>query len=533
MGDLRGKVRAGAQAALLGAALLLAWPAPAPAQMQELKPTTAADAYFERGERALRRGDLPGAIEFLAVAARMAPDDPKILSAYAQALIQAGRQKEAAQILRGARGTRSVNEDLALGVVQYALKDWSAAADHLRRAVERSPDNGAAHLFLASALIETGALDEAHSHLEKARSLDPWLAADVELRLGRIALARNDKATAEEHFREAERLTPRSTLGEIARKSAGAPSRRWNAYTTAGVAWDSNVNLAGEDELLSASGEDDVRGFFELGADYDLYRSDLFNLRAGATAFISRHVEERDFDLLTTQAWTVAALRLREDLTLDARYTFEYIWVDFGQFRLTHAVEPSLRWRPRPDLLTRVLFRYEDRDFFTTQGMFPTFALPPPFDKTTGNDPLNRDGQLRIPGIEQYWFFPDLTGWGRGFLRAGYRYREETTTGTESDSTGHVANLMLGQPLPWQLYGLLEGEYERRNFSNVSVIGLLSRDTFSDRQDDIWTAQALLRRPITEHLTAELGYRFTKWGSNVDFYEFTRHIVHFLVTYRY
>ena len=533
MGDLWGIVRAGARAALLGATLLAGWAAPAPAQMQELKPSKAADAYYERGARALRRGDLPAAVELLAVATRMAPDDPTILSAYAQALISADREKEAAQILRGARGTRDVNEDLALGVVRYALKDWEAAAGHLRRAVERSPENGAARLFLASALIETGALDEARGHLEEARRLDPWLAADVEFRLGRIALARGDKASAEEHFREAERLAPRSTLGHLARRAAGAPSRRWSAYTTAGVAYDSNVNLAGADDILSAGTEDDVRGFFELGSDYDLYKSDRFDLRVGATAYLSRHVEERAFDLLTTRAWTVAALRLREDLTLDARYTFEYIWTDFDKFRRTHAVEPSLRWRARQDLLTRVLFRYEDRDFFTSRGMFPTFALPAPFDTTTGPDPLNRDGQLRIPGIEQYWFPPDFTGWGRGFLRASYRYRDESTQGTESDASGHIANLMFGQPLPWQLFLLLEGEYERRDFSNVSVIGLLSRDTFRDRRDEIWTAQALLRRPISEHVTAELGYRFNDWSSNVDFYAFARHIVHFLVTYRY
>ena len=48
-------------------------------------------------------------------------------------------------------------------------------------------------------------------------------------------------------------------------------------------------------------------------------------------------------------------------------------------FRRTHAVEPSLRWKPHPKFLTNVFLRYDDRSFFPS----------------TSNDlELDRDGPI-------------------------------------------------------------------------------------------------------------------------------------------
>lgn len=547
MPSRRPRGRPGGQSTLLAAApllalgLLLVPPSQARAEdaqkgLEAVQPTSAADAYYERGARALRQGDTEKAIQELAIAARLAPDDPSILSAYAQALVQAGRQDEAVQILQRARGTRSVDEDLALGVVSFELKRWDEAAAHLRRAVQREPDNGAAHLFLASALIETGAYEEAIAELEKARAADEWLAAEVESRLGRIELERGNKASAEEHFRAAERLAPATLLGELARQTVGRPEpRRWSAYGTVGMAYDTNVNLGGDDVVLSPDGENDWRVFAEAGIDYDLVVSDRFNLRVGTVSFISRHTDRdlREFDLLTTRAFGVAAFKLTESLTADARYTFEYIWNDFDDFRRTHLVEPSLRWRPRQDLLSRAFYRYESRDFFTSLDAFPTFALPPPFDKTKPLQPYDRDGYLQFFGVEQYWFPPDWTGWGRGFVRVGYRHRQERTDGSDNDANGHIFSALVGAPLPWQLYLLLDVEYERRNYEEPTSIGLLFQGQENRRKDRIWRTRVTLRRPITDHLTAEVGYLYNGWDSNADFFAFDRHIVQFLVTYRY
>jgi tetratricopeptide (TPR) repeat protein len=529
-----GRVAACLFAVLAGAVLA----ADAGAQPQQrFEATPGGDVYYERGARALRQGDLATAIDYLARAAEASPGDASVLATYAQALIAAGREDEAAAILERVGGGQSrVGDDLALGVVRYQLHQYEQAADHLRRATASDPSNPAAHLYLASALIELGEYDEAASHLADARRLNPDLGAEVEFRLGRLELARGNRSSAQRHFEEVQRLAPGTSLARAAQQMIGgrADSQRpWSFYATLGAAYDSNVNLAGVDETLSTDREDDYRGFAEVGADWEVFDSDLFNWRVGGTAYINRHVDQRDFDLLTGRAWTVGAFNLSEQFTVDGRYTYEQIWTNFRNFRRTHAVEPSLRWRPADPFQTRLFFRYEDRSFERDTLAFPLFAIPPEFVPGVPDDPLDRDGQLYGPGVEQYWFFPDFTGWGRGFLRLGYRHRIEQTEGTESDSRAHIANVMVGMPLLWQLYILAEGEYEWRNHSHVSVLGLVSGDEFGYRQDEIRQARVALRRPITDQVSAELGYRWMKWGSNVDFYEFSRHIVHFLVTYRY
>ncbi len=529
----------GAAAMVFLAALLSVGSAPAGAQeLESVKPTSSADAAYERGARALRQGRNDEAIRHLSVAARLSPSDPSVLSAYAQALIAAGRQDEAVQILQQARGTHSVDEDLALGVVNYELKRWDEAARHLRAAVQRDSRNGASHLFLASALIELKQYDEAMSELDAARDRDEWLAAEVEARKGRIELERGNRNSAEAHFREAERLAPASLLGDMARRTVGRPEPRdWSLYATFGAAYDSNVNLAGED-AVSGKRDADYRIFAEIGGDWDIVKGDKFNLRIGGNTFTSRHGDARDFDLLQTRAFLIAAYELPADLTADLRYTFEYIWTDpaesLADFRRTHLVEPSFRWRPRQDLQTRLLYRYEKRAFFPSRGPFPARFLPPPFDRSGRRiDPLDRDGDVQKFGMEQYWFTPDFTGWGRGFVRGGLRWRKESTQGGDSDSRGPVANLIVGQALPWDFFLLAEGEYDRRDYAQVSTVGLLLEQQFDRRQDDIWSARLVLRRSLTSHMTGEISYRFMHWGSNVDFYDFKRHIVNFLVTYRY
>ncbi|MBW2374271.1 MAG: tetratricopeptide repeat protein, partial [Deltaproteobacteria bacterium] len=482
---------------------------PASAQqagMDNVKPTSPADAYYERGARALRLGRTEEALQNLAAAARLAPDDPAILSAYAKALIDAGRQDDALTILKQARGTRSVDEDLALGVVSLELKQWDAAEGHLRKAVERDPSNGASQIFLATALIEQGKLDEAEPVLTEAVNRDPWLASRVEFARGRIAMERGQRATAEEHFRRAKQLEPDTMLGAMAGQTLGRPEpRSWSFFASAGMAFDSNANIAGEDDRFSRDRDSDYRIVAEVGADWDVIRGDKFNLRLGANAFTSRHGDNRDFDLLTTRAFGIAAYELTSQLTADARYTFEYVWTDpagIKEFRRTHLVEPSLRWRPRQDLLTRALYRWEGRHFLRDRNDIPLRVFPFPFQNERRTDPLDRDGDIQIVGLEQYWFMPDYTGWGRGFIRGSFRWRSESTDGGDFDTHGPVANVLIGQPLPWQVYLLLEGEYDDRTYTEVSSIGLLTELQTDRRKDEIWRARVLLRRPITDSVTA-------------------------------
>jgi len=532
---LRGP-RGAARALAVAAGVACVGAAATAGAQEELEPTSRAEVHYERGAHALRTGDVPAALEHLARAAEERPHDAGVVSLYAQALVAAGRAAEAQRVLDELAAEGQGESDLAVGIVRYQLGQHAASAEILQRAVEQEPRSALGHLYLASARIELGRFAAAEESLATAERLDPGLGAEVAFRRGHIAEARGDGEAAQRYFDRAEQLAPGTRLARRARRRVRGGDfgvRPWMAYATFGSAWDSNVNLAGQDDVLSTDREGDSLAFAELGGHYDVLDAERVHLRLGGTAFINYHEDERDFDLLTGRAWAVGALDLTEALTFDVRYTYEWIFTNFRKFRRTHAAEPSFRWRAREDLLTRAFFRFEDRDFFRETEAFPGDALPAGFEERNRTDPLDRDGQVLLPGVEQYWFFPDFTGWGRGFVRLGYSHRRENTQGSEADSSGHIGNLMVGLPLVAELFLLAEGEYEWRHYSHVSVIGLLSGEETDFRNEQVRRARLLLRRPLTERVTAELGYRWTKWTSNVDFFEFDRHNTYFLVTYRY
>ncbi len=516
-----------------------------------------ADVQFERGTHALRRGRVQEAIQILGDAHSRYGNDASIQAAYARALLAAGDADQAAALLEQlqATGRASPDDDVVLGLARYSDRDFQGARAALESAVQRDPNNAVAHLFLGSTLIELGDTAGAERHLADAERLDPSLASQVAYRRGRIALSQGDRARAESYFNEVEQLAPGSPVARASRRELSGRTRErpWSVYATLGVAYDSNVNLGGaeENELLAISGEDDARFFLEVGADYNVYDGERARLRIGTNHYFSKHINQEPFDLIVNRAFAVGALDLTDWLSFDARYTFEYVSTDSVDFRRTHAVEPSFRIRLRPDLLTRPFMRYEVRDFKQPQ----TF------------DSLERDGHILRAGLEQYYFPPDFTGYGQGFTRLRWNYRFEHTKGDqvtsgfdgnggffgiipdpdipptafaplpnflgpygpEFNAEGNELELLAGMPLPWELFVLASVGYEWRNHEDRSFFDFSA----GDREDRIQRYRLVLRRPIVEHVTAELGYRFTYWESNVDFFEFDRHIAHFLVTYRY
>lgn len=499
----------------------------------------AADVLYERGTHALRRGDVTKAVELLEEAHSRYPDDAGIQSAYARALLAQGEAERAADLLDAlvSSGRASPDDYLVLGLARYSAQDYERARAALQTAVERDPDNATAHLFLGSALVELEMNDAAERELAEAERLDPSLASQVAYRRGRIALSEGDRQQAEKYFAEVERLAPGSAMARAGKREltgGAARPRPWSVYGTVGGAYDSNVNLSGDDENLAISRESDQLGFIEVGGDYTVLDLDRLKVRFGASLYTSYHEHQQAFNLLTARVWTSAAVPITDQLTVDARYTYEYILANYRKFRRAMAVEPSIRYRPRPDLLSRIFFRYEDRNYL--------------FDYSLST--FDRDGQVYMPGAEQYWFMPDFTGYGQGFLRLRYFHRTENTTGRpvdvnpfygdftanrpwfqgpEFDSKGNALEFLVGMPLPWQLFAMASFGYEWRHYGSHSLF----ENTSDRRKDRIRRYQFILRRPISEHFTAEVGYDFTDWGSNVDFYAYERHIAHFLVTYQY
>lgn len=483
----------------------------------------AADLAYEEGARALREGDVDAALGALAEAERLAPDDPDTLALYARALLIAGRPQQSFERLQRLQVIDPDAPDLVYfrGLARYRTDDWPGAREDLRAALEERPDDDDAavlHLLLGVVAHNLGDLPEARNELSQAEGLDPTLEAQVAYRLGLIALDLQDIDDARRRFEEVEALLPRSKLARSAGRHltrlARQTPRDWELWATLGGGYDSNVTLADEDELVGLrGGESSAFAVTELGGTYEFLVTDDYRVRVGQRGWLSFQEDETDLNLQINQSWATATASLSDWASADLSYIFEYIWLDWDAYRRTHAVEPALEFQPYQDLMVRAFFRYEDRGYFLAdQG--------PAFD---------RDGQVRTSGLELQYVLPEFVPWVRAWLRMGYRYRDESTTGDQYDAEGHGPIATLGLWLPGKILLTLDGDYERRRYDSTSLLG----PSQGRRFDRIRSFEAVVSRVFGRKMNLELGYLHTNRGSNVDPYAYRRNRAQLLATYRY
>lgn len=131
-----------------------------------------SDYYIGEQRRLAAAGDLPGATEAARNAVRLDPFDTDALEAQSFLLQQQGRNEAAADSLREAieRDPNNYMPYLMLGNLQLGrLNDLEAAARSYREVLRLNPKSSIARSGLAQALIRQGKLDEASKEYEKLR----------------------------------------------------------------------------------------------------------------------------------------------------------------------------------------------------------------------------------------------------------------------------------------------------------------------------------------------------------------------------
>src|ERR1039458_8297508 len=130
----------------------------------------------------------------------------------AKLLMQAGRLTEAVAAMQQAIALRPGNLAACynnLGVIQFHLRDFSAAAGSFRHAISLSGNDAAAHNNLGDALRKSGQLESAARSYQDAIRIDPAFAvAQSGLGLTLYLLGRFRQAI--EHLQIAIRLDPQN-----------------------------------------------------------------------------------------------------------------------------------------------------------------------------------------------------------------------------------------------------------------------------------------------------------------------------------
>jgi tetratricopeptide (TPR) repeat protein len=120
---------------------------------------------------------------------------------FAAAELPPATQEAFDAIHRRQRGGQDVLDFSATARLYLEQGDAGPAIRFLHRCIELDPYNPGFHHRLGEACIEAKLHDAARGHLRRGQALDPWLAHDFELLLGRAAAALGELDTAIAHYR--------------------------------------------------------------------------------------------------------------------------------------------------------------------------------------------------------------------------------------------------------------------------------------------------------------------------------------------
>jgi tetratricopeptide (TPR) repeat protein len=389
--------------------------------------------------------------------------------------------------------------------------------------IQAEPDRAKAHLFAGIAIYRQGAYTEAAPYFDRAAQLDPSLADEARYYAGLSqALAGNLDAAATA-FADVEQEAPLSPLGESAQNlreqlaPAAAEERRWQAALTGGMEWDDNPLVAGTGTagVPVDTGNPDWRGVVRPRGSFRFLSGDNYSVTGGVDGYLAFQIKETQVDLQIYNPWLAGGYSIgptRLGLRVDYAYTMNDLT---DPFRHLVRTTPTVLYRPADWALTQGFYQYNWKDFLVGQ---------------VEGTVLDRDGWQHVFGFNQFFFLPEPYT----YVRVGAYGDFNHAKGGEYSYDGMEANFGAGYDFPYDISLVWLYRFLYRDYRQKSLFSGPPTDPFQTRRLDhrhVLTAE--LAKGITEHWTVSVGGAFTWNLSNVDFYDYSRHIVGSYLTYRF
>jgi len=518
--DSAGKGRAGALAAVV---LLLALPAHAASEPELLR---------LRAERALAEGDCETALPLLARAAAQEPDDAEIPLLQGRCWLAQERYPEAAAALQRAESLAPGTEGLAmdLAIARTHAGDAAGAREALDRAAAQGADPALVDLYEGILLLRRAENREAALSFERARIGGPQRVEPVASYYAAVAWARLDEreraVAALERVIEQAPDSPWAEQARAALETADPPRPAWRPWNRpiwggASVAYeyDDNVVLRGDAVPLAVGIDDEADSRVVWNADLgiELFRAGRWS--GGVLGYYhgNAHFDLSEYDLQQVggAAWLDYQLGRRTLGRL--RYDLSHSWIDEDAFLLAHLATGSLEhdWGRRG----------------ITRGFAGLFVHEYDFEiEGADSDRIDRDALGTLVGFEHVL----SRSWAD--LRGGYTFAVTATDGAEYDHSEHTFEAGARVPLPFELLLWADTAYVYRPFRNPSLFDDPTDPTTAsgpDRRDHVWRAGVGLERPLWWGFTGEVRYRYTFNASNVETYDYDRHVVGVELSWRF
>ena len=433
----------------------------------------------------------------------------------------------AVETLRAARELPGATPeiDLQLGIAEYHLGELETAKASLDRSREAGQEGALLELYTGLLQLQAQDTRNAALSLERARREDRRVVEPVASYYSFIAwrqLEDEERAQAAlDRLREEDPDGPwiaeaeRILEGE---RPAEAPLVWW-ANAEAGLEFDSNVTIRGQNVAQvfingdTVSDRQDGRGIWSFDGGAELWREGDWSAGLLGSYTGTAHFQINEFDAHYPAFATWLDHRLTERTTLRARYDFGYLWINYESYSLSN-------------LLSGALFHDWERWGFTeitVQGGWYDFRYDriPPFTDGSGTSRINQDGWL--VSVEGYHYYEP--GFRDMELRAGYRYTHYVANGTEFDYDAHRFLVGFDITLPFAVIWDNYFAFTYQPYERASVYADPTPGHVPKHRDQIYEFGTELEKIVWRNVSVLARYRYTDVDSNVDVYDYERHVV--------
>lgn len=413
---------------------------------------------------------------------------------------------------------------LGLGMALYHQGRYREASTELTTAERTLKDEPLLYDYAGLAAAEQQSYEQASEKFLRAGKLDPELANDARYQRGVTLHSKRQFQQATAEFRSAVEggtAVAAQPVRPAAAPTSQLPSKRWSANYGLSLQYDSNVVLLPGGSALpnGISHKDDFVTAFNLGGEYRFLQTDTWTIGAGAGLFANVHARLSDFNVFDI-APTLYVERRLGAAQLRLQYTLDYVTVGGDAYLTSNAIQPTLTIPESERTYTQAFFRYQNKDFKS----FRDDQFGAPVNQT-------RDANNFMIGAMQYWkVFAD-----RGYVRAGYTFDTDRTAGGSVDTatpgvptsadweyTGHrLSTGVAYQPLAATTLQLAF-DYYRQNYSSANSFAL---DGTTVRKDNIIQLAGTAVRDFHSWLWLAFQYSYTRDQSNVDAFDYSRHII--------
>jgi tetratricopeptide (TPR) repeat protein len=443
--------------------------------------------------------------------------------------LAAKRYAEAEALLVDAsrRDSSLAGVQLELAAARYHQENYAGARESLEKARPESAGQARFELYDGLVLLREGKRDEGVAALERARQADPKAVEPLASYAQGVVLSnQGETERARESLERARQSDPNGRWGNAAQtwldQGALARGKPYWATLTVGEEWDSNVVLLGDGTNLpnDISSRNAFGTVWNANAGYEFLRTQ--NWSAGAMVnYNGEHYEaggldDFDYHFPVLSAWVDR--RITERLSGHLQVDGGYAWVDGESWLRTGDIAPALTYRWGRDNYTRLFARFYNNDYMFGHDQTVSPQLHAARD---------RDGHGEQIGLEQGVPLRAINTQLTGSVFGG-RYHSD---GTEYDNRNVGTWAQTETALPWKLVLTLGAGFTYRPYVHATTFANPGV-TDQTRRDKVLDTLVAIERPINDWLSVSARWSFTDNHSNVNVFDYDRHVVGAYLTFR-